>query len=109
VAWPSQNNAQLNARDKVFAALDKAKERGIVFTELDLRISEGQAYGQFAIAGQHLSAEQVMQALHNLVQNFQPTTPVVMGFRAQFQSGQDLKDFAQAFDFNYAGQWRSTT
>lgn len=109
VAWPSQNNAQLTARDKVFAALDKAKERGIVFTEVDLRISEGQAHGQFAIAGLHLSAEQVMQALHNLVQNFQPTTPVVMGFRAQFQSGQDLKDFAQAFDFNYAGQWRSTT
>jgi hypothetical protein len=28
-----------------------------------------------------------------------------MGFRAQFQTGQDLQDFAQAFDLNYAGQW----
>jgi hypothetical protein len=108
VAWPTQNNAQFNARDKVFAALDKAKERNIVFTEVELRISEGQAFGQFAIAGQDLSAEQVTQALQNLVQNFHPTTAVTMGFRAQFQSGQDLKDFAQAFDFNYTGQWRAT-
>jgi predicted rRNA methylase YqxC with S4 and FtsJ domains len=108
VAWPTQNNAQFNARDKVFAALDKAKERNIVFTEVELRISEGNAFGQFAIAGQDLSAEQVTQALQNLVQNFHPTTAVTMGFRAQFQSGQDLKDFAQAFDFNYTGQWRAT-
>jgi hypothetical protein len=107
VSWPTEKNAQLNARDKVFSALDKAKERNIVFTEVHLSISEGQAFGQFAIAGQDLSAEQVTQALQNLVQNFQPTTAVLMGFRAQFQSGQDLKDFAQAFDFNYTGQWRT--
>ena len=108
MAWPTQQNAQLNARDRVFAALDKAKERHIVFTEVDLRISEGSSYGLYSMTGQNLSAEIVTQALQNLVQNFQPTTPVIMSFRAQFQSGQDLKDFAQTFDFNYAGQWKTT-
>jgi hypothetical protein len=105
VLFPTQKNAQINARDKVFAALAKAQERQIRFTEVDLRISEGNAFGQFAIAGQILDAEQVLQALQSLVLNFQPTTPVVMGFRAQFQTGQDLQDFAQAFDLDYSGQW----
>lgn len=109
VSFPTQKNAQINARDKVFAALAKAQERQIRFTEVDLRITEGSAFGQFAIAGQTLDADQVLQALQSLVLNFQPTTPVVMGFRAQFQTGQDLQDFAQAFDLNYAGQWSPTT
>jgi hypothetical protein len=108
VSFPTHKNAQINARDKVFSALAKAQERQIRFTEVDLRITEGSAFGQFGIAGQTLDAEQVLQALQSLVKNFQATTPVVMGFRAQFQTGQDLLDFAQAFDLNYAGQWSLT-
>lgn len=109
VVYPTHKNAQINARDKVFAALAKAQERQIRFTEVDLRIIEGSAFGQFAISGQTLSADQVLQALQNLVANFQATTPVVMGFRAHFQTGQDLQDFARDFDLDYAGQWSPST
>ena len=105
VRYPTQRDAKINARDKVFDALNKAQERHIQFTDLDLRITDNNATGQFSISGQSLPAAQALQALQALVASFGPAAPVVMSFRAQFPSGQDLQDFAQAFDLDYTGQW----
>lgn len=105
VSFPTQKNAQINARDKVFAAVAKARERQISFTEVDLRLSEAPTYGQFSLTAASISPDLVQQAVENLIQPFSPSTPVVMSFRANFPTGQDLIDFAQAFDLDCAGQW----
>ena len=105
VRFPTQRNAQITARDQVYSALAKAKERNIEFTEVILRIQEGAAYGQFGLAGQSSSAARVQQALEILAGDFSPLTPVTMQFRAQFPAGQDLIDFATSLDLPYRGEW----
>ena len=106
VAFPTQRNAQITSREKVFAALVKATERNIEFTDVVLRIQEGSAYGQFGLQGQSAKADRVQQALTMLAEGFSPSTPVTMQFRAQFPTGQDLIDFAGALDLSYAGDWK---
>jgi hypothetical protein len=106
VAFPTQRNAQITSREKVFAALAKATERNIEFTDVVLRIQEGSAFGQFGLQGQSAKADRVQQALTMLAEGFSPSTPVTMQFRAQFPTGQDLIDFAGALDLSYAGDWK---
>ena len=106
VAFPINRNAQITAREKVFAALAKAAERNIEFTDIVLRIQEGAAFGQFGLQGQSVNAERIQQALTTLVEGFPPSTPLTMQFRAQFPTGQDLIDFAVALDLSYSGDWK---
>jgi hypothetical protein len=106
VAFPTQRNAQITSRERVFAALAKATERNIEFTDVLLRVQEGSAFGQFGLQGQSAKADRVQQALTMLAEGFSPSTPVTMQFRAQFPSGQDLIDFAGALDLTYAGDWK---
>jgi hypothetical protein len=106
VAFPTQRNAQITSREKVFAALAKATERNIEFTDVVLRIQEGSAFGQFGLQGQTAKADRVQQALTMLAEGFAPSTPVTMQFRAQFPTGQDLIDFAGALDLTYASDWK---
>jgi hypothetical protein len=100
VSFPTQRNAQITSRESVFAALAKAIERNIEFTDVVLRIQEGSAFGQFGLQGQNTKAERVQQALTTLAEGFSPSTPVTMQFRAQFPTGQDLIDFAKSLDLN---------
>ena len=106
VAFPTQRNAQVTSREKVFAALAKATERNIAFTDVVLRIQDGAAFGQFGLQGQTATAARVQQALATLAEGFGPATPVTMQFRAQFPTGQDLIDFAALLELAYAGEWK---
>jgi len=90
----------------VFAAIAKAQERNIQFTDVMLKIQDGSAYGQFGLSGQSTTAARVQQALETLVADFPPSTPVTLQFRAQFPSGQDLIDFAAALNQPYVGEWK---
>jgi hypothetical protein len=105
VAFPTHRNAQITSRDQVFAAIAKAQERNIQFTDVMLKIQAGSAYGQFGLSGQSTSASRVQQALETLIADFPPSTPITLQFRAQFPTGQDLLDFAATLNQPYVGEW----
>jgi hypothetical protein len=106
VSFPVQRNAQITSREKVFAALTKSVERNIEFTDVVLRIQEGSMFAQFGLQGQLVPADRIQHALGMLIEGFSPTTPVTMQFRAKFQTGQDLIDFAALLELNFAGEWK---
>ena len=107
VTFPINKSAQLTSRELVFAAIAKAQERNIEFTEINIKIQEGNSYGQFAITGHKTIASQVLQAVETLGSGFPPSTPIAMSFRATFPTGQDLMDFCSALSISYDGEWRA--
>lgn len=108
VIFPINKSAQLTSRELVFAAIAKAQERNIEFTEINIKIQEGNSYGQFAITGHKTVASQVLQAVETLGSGFLPSTPIAMSFRATFPTGQDLMDFCSALSISFDGEWRAT-
>jgi hypothetical protein len=106
VIFPVNKSQQITSRELVFTAVAKANERSIEFTEVNIKIQEGGAYGQFALTGHQIPPSQLLQAIENLGIGFTPSTPISMSFRANFPTGQDLIDFCLALNISYEGEWR---
>jgi Chitobiase/beta-hexosaminidase C-terminal domain len=88
---------KLDSRTKTFGGLTQAKEKSILFENVMLTVGQGSQAVQVMVGDITVTAEYLESILKTVLEKFEATTPVTMTFRkAQFASGHDLKQFAEA-------------
>jgi hypothetical protein len=96
----SRSGRKLDSRAKTFECLKLAAEKSVQFESVMLPVGQGAQAGQIMIGEIKVDAPYLEGLLNQLLEKFEPTTPVTMTFRkAYFQSGHDLLDFAGKLGF----------
>jgi hypothetical protein len=96
----SRSGRKLDSRAKTFECLKLAAEKSVQFESVMLPVGQGAQAGQIMIGEIKVDAPYLEGLLNQLLEKFEPTTPVTMTFRkAYFQSGHDLLDFASKLGF----------
>jgi len=107
VIFPTDRKVTINARDKVFSALDMARDRQMTFSWVEVSIAEGQATARLQFDIEGLGAEQLRALAESLIVTLPPTASLTFKFGAMsFPSGQDLLDFAAATGVSIASAWK---
>lgn len=92
----SRSTKKIDATPKTFSALKTAKEKGIIFEGVTITIGQGSKVGSLMLGEVPVEGEFLEAILTKLQEKFSPDAPVTMNFKkAKFNSGHDLKDFAQ--------------
>ncbi len=87
---------KIDSTPKTFAALKGAKEKSIIFEGVTINIGQGNKSGTLMLGEIPVDGEFLEIILTKLQEKFPPEAPVTMNFKkAKFNSGHDLKDFAQ--------------
>jgi Protein of unknown function (DUF499) len=85
---------KLDSREKTFAGLDDAKERGITFGRVVVAVGQGNNSVTIAINDTRIAPGYIETILDAVLQRFDATTPIALTFgAAEFASGHDLKQF----------------
>ncbi len=88
---------KLDSRTKTFSGLNLAKEKNVSFENVRLTIGQGSQGVQVMIGEFKVTASYIEEILKSVLTQFPPDTPVTMNFgKADFASGHDLKEFADA-------------
>lgn len=108
VVFPVEKLLTINARDKVFKCLERAKERQITFSWVEVTISgEEQSNARLLFEIKNLNADNLLSLVNSLTAAFQPSAELSLKFKnAFFPSGQDLLDFADLSELNIEGLWK---
>lgn len=89
-------NKKIDSTSKTFTALKSAKEKSVIFEGVTITIGQGNKIGSLIIGDVPVEGEFLEAILTKLQEKFSPEAPVTMNFKkAKFNSGHDLKDFAQ--------------
>lgn len=109
VIFPKSKGRPITERSLVFAALNKARERGILFSDVVLTLSQSnQSSASMSVQGGSIQADEILSHLELFGKNFDPTAPVTLMFKkAKFPTGQDLMDFAKELEMNYGQDWEA--
>jgi hypothetical protein len=107
VVYPSGSRKTVNSRDRLFALLEKAKQRGVIFREARFIIAAGQDdTAQLQWNGKGVPAEKLSELISGVTQVFDLGASVSLQFnRAKFQTGQDLIDLCNAAGLELANDW----
>lgn len=107
VTFPNGKRVTVNSRDRLFATLEKAKQRAVVFREARFTIAAGQddtATLQWTSKG--VGAGLLAELIGKVSEAFGPTANVSLQFnRAHFQTGQDLLDVCEVAGFEAGSDW----
>ncbi len=91
----SRTGRKLDSRSKTFAGLKQAAEKSATFEGIVLTVGQGSQMIAVNVGEIAVEAAFIEYLLAKVLEKFTPETPVTMTFRkAHFQSGHDLKDFA---------------
>ncbi len=91
----SRTGRKLDSRAKTFESLKQASEKSVNFEYVTLTIGQGAQAVQVTVGEIQVNAAFIEAILKTVLEKFLPTTPISMTFRkAHFNSGHDLKDFA---------------
>ncbi|HAL56920.1 MAG TPA: hypothetical protein DCP63_10715, partial [Bacteroidetes bacterium] len=89
---------RLDSREKTFRGLTEAKAKSVGFEQVDIMIGSGTQVANITLGEFRVEAEYVEKILESIMVKFDAQTPVTMRFRkAYFNSGHDLKQFAETF------------
>jgi hypothetical protein len=87
---------KLDSRRATFEGLKHADNKAVTFEEVKLSVGHGSQVATIVIGEVKVEALFLTELLENVLQKFNPDTPVTMTFRtAHFASGHDLKDFCE--------------
>lgn len=109
VLFPVETTETINARDRVFNSLDKAKQLEVVFSLVEIALSEegANSSARLQLEVRDLSAERLLGFVNSLTTEFQPTANLHLKFReAYFPNGQALLEFASEAGLSVDGSWR---
>jgi hypothetical protein len=87
---------KLDSRAKTFESLKIAGESGVNFENVHISVGQGAQIIQIMVGEVQVDSAFLEAIFKPVLEKFPPTTPVTMTFRkACFQSGHDLKEFAE--------------
>lgn len=91
----SRTGHKLDSRAKTFEGLNIAGEKGVNFENVHISVGQGAQIVQVMVGELQVDSAFLEAIFKTVLEKFPPTTPVTMTFRkAGFQSGHDLKEFA---------------
>jgi hypothetical protein len=91
----SRTGRKLDSRTKTFEALKQAADKSVTFENVTVNVGNGTQVATFFVGEIPVNAAFIEAILKTTLEKFAPDTPVTMTFRkAHFNSGHDLKDFA---------------
>ncbi len=94
----SRTGRKLDSRTRTFDGLKQAAEKSATFEGVMVNVGQGSQMVGLTVGDIPVSAPFIQGLLEKVLslEKFEPTTPVTMTFRkAHFNSGHDLKDFAE--------------
>ena len=92
----SRTGHKLDSRTKTFEGLKQAAEKSVTFENVMVNVGTGTQVATFFVGEIPVNAPFIEAILKTTLEKFAPDTPVTMTFRkAHFNSGHDLKDFAE--------------
>ena len=92
----SRTGRKLDSRSKTFEALKQAADKSATFENVAINVGNGTQVATFFVGEIPVNAAFIEAILKTTLEKFSPDTPVTMTFRkAHFNSGHDLKDFAE--------------
>ena len=92
----SRTGRKLDSRAKTFEGLKQAAEKSVTFENVTVNVGTGTQVASFFVGEVPVNAAFIEAILKTTLEKFAPDTPVTMTFRkAHFNSGHDLKDFAE--------------
>lgn len=92
----SRTGRKLDSRSKTFESLKQAAEKSATFENVTVNVGNGTQVATFFVGEIPVNAAFIEAILKTTLEKFAPDTPVTMTFRkAHFNSGHDLKDFAE--------------
>lgn len=96
----SRTGRKLDSRNKTFQSLKQAAEKSVTFENVTVNVGNGTQVATFFVGEIPVNAAFIEAILKTTLEKFAPDTPVTMTFRkAHFNSGHDLKDFAEKLGF----------
>lgn len=97
----SRTGRKLDSRAKTFEGLKQAAEKSVTFENVTVNVGTGTQVASFFVGEVPVNAAFIEAILKTTLEKFAPDTPVTMTFRkAHFNSGHDLKDFAERLGFD---------
>ncbi len=97
----SATGRRLDSRAKTYEALKQATDKSVTFENVNVTVGSGSQVAGFSVGEISLNAAFIESVLKIVLDKFTPDTPVNMTFRkASFNSGHDLKDFAEKLGFD---------
>ena len=91
----SRSGRKLDSRAKTYEGLKQATEKSATLTGVTLTVGQGNQVVVISVGEMEVDGEFLKKLLDTVVEKFQPDTPMTITFRKiSFQSGHDLKDFA---------------
>ena len=92
----SRTGRKLDSRSKTFEGLKQAADKSATFENVTVNVGNGTQVATFFVGEITVNAAFIEAILKTTLEKFAPDTPVTMTFRkAHFNSGHDLKDFAE--------------
>ena len=92
----SRTGRKLDSRSKTFEGLKQAADKSATFENVTVNVGNGTQVATFFVGEIPVNAAFIEAILKTTLEKFAPDTPVTMTFRkAHFNSGHDLKDFAE--------------
>ena len=92
----SRTGRKLDSRSKTFAGLKQAADKSATFENVTVNVGNATQVATFFVGEIPVNAAFIEALLKITLEKFAPDTPVTMTFRkAHFNSGHDLKDFAE--------------
>ncbi|MFZ4819553.1 MAG: DUF499 domain-containing protein, partial [Limisphaerales bacterium] len=96
----SRTGRKLDSRTKTFEGLKQAADKTVEFEGVVITVGQGNQMVGVTVGEVRVNATFIEDILKTVLEKFEPTTPVSMTFRkAHFNSGHDLKDFAEKLGF----------
>jgi hypothetical protein len=96
----SRIGIKLDSRGKTFEALKQAGEKSVLFENIAVSIGSGTKVASCGIGEIQVDGTLIETMLKTVLDKFAPDAPVTMVFRkAHFNSGHDLKEFAEKLGF----------
>ena len=96
----SPTGRRLDSRAKTYEALKHATDKSVTFENVTVTVGSGSQVACFSVGEISLNSAFIESVLKIVLDKFAPGTPVTMTFRkAFFNSGHDLKDFAEKLGF----------
>lgn len=92
----SRTGRKLDSRSKTFEGLKQAAEKSVTFENIMVSVGTGSQVATFTVGEIAVNSPFIECVLKTILEKFEPDAPVTMTFRkAHFNSGHDLKDFAE--------------
>ena len=92
----SRTGRKLDSRANTFAGLNQAADKSATFEGIVLTVGQGTQMIAINVGDIAVDADFIQALLNKVLEKFPPDALITMTFRkAHFQSGHDLKDFAE--------------